>query len=80
MEDALERGVWPLLAHPGATRTVRHGPIRDALADEAAEWGADVLVVGSHSLPPMDRLLVGSVSDALLRQLPTSILLVPYPK
>ncbi len=80
VEEALERGVWPLVAHPGATRAVLHGPIRHALAEEAAEWEADVLVVGSHSLPPMDRLLLGSVSEALLRELPTSILVVPYPR
>ena len=78
VEEALERGVWPLVAHPGATRAVLHGPIRRALADEAAEWEADVLVVGSHSLAPVDRLLLGSVSDALLRELPTSVLVVPY--
>ena len=80
VEEALERGVWPLVTHPAATRAVLHGPIRGALADEAAEWEADVLVVGSHSLPPVDRLLLGSVSDSLLRELPTSILVVPYPK
>lgn len=80
VEETLERGVWPLISHPGATRTVRLGPIRGALADEAAEWEADVLVVGSHSLPPLDRLLLGSVSDSLLRELPTSVLVVPYPK
>lgn len=80
VEEALERGVWPLIAHPGATRAVLHGRILSALADEATEWEADVLVVGSHRLPPVDRLLLGSVSDALLRELPTSILVVPYPK
>jgi nucleotide-binding universal stress UspA family protein len=80
VEEALERGVWPLVTHPGATKAVLHGPIRHALAEEAAEWEADVLVVGSHSLPPVDRLLLGSVSDALLRELPTSVLVVPYPR
>lgn len=80
VEEALERGVWPLVTHPGATRAVLLGPIRSALAGEAAEWEADVLVVGSHSLPPLDRLLLGSVSDALLRELPTSILVVPHPR
>lgn len=80
VEQALERGVWPLVSRAGATRAVLEGPIRPTLAAEARDWDADVLVVGSHSLEPADRLLLGSVSDALLRELPASILVVPYPR
>ena len=41
------------------------GDPRSILLDEAKSWGADLLVVGSHGLHGLDRVLLGSVSEAV---------------
>ena len=35
------------------------------ILDEAAEWGADMIVVGSHGWRGVDRLMMGSVSESV---------------
>lgn len=41
------------------------GEPRAVLLDEAKSWGADLVVVGSHGLRGVDRVLLGSVSEAV---------------
>ena len=60
-------------------RVIRSGASEETLATEAGEWGADLLVVGSHGKGWVDRLLVGSTTERLLTHLPTSTLVVPAP-
>lgn len=47
----------------------RSGPLmgnpKVVILDEAAEWGADLIVVGSHGWRGFDRLMMGSVSEAV---------------
>ncbi|HEU5262307.1 MAG TPA: universal stress protein [Gemmatimonadales bacterium] len=76
----LESDVWPLLRMPGAEKSVRSGHAVVALAAEATEWQADLLVVGSHGKGWVDRLLLGTVTERLLDQLPVSLLVVPVHK
>lgn len=55
----------------------RHGAPARTIADEAADWGADVVVVGSHGKGLVDRVLLGSTTERLLSRLPTSVLVIP---
>jgi nucleotide-binding universal stress UspA family protein len=52
---------------------VRQGDPRTAIVDEATEWGADLIVVGSHGHTGLKRLLLGSVAQAVVAHAPCSV-------
>lgn len=52
------------------------GPVAETLA-EACEDGVDLLVVGSRGYGPLGRVLLGSVSTAILHKAPCPVLVVP---
>lgn len=59
---------------------VRTGvPAREAVA-EAGEWGAELVVVGTHGRGGASRVLLGSVAEAVVRDAPCSVLVVPSPQ
>ncbi len=74
-----ERCMEPLLEEVAAQAVLRRGHAADALAAEAAEWGADLVAVGAHGKGWVDRLLMGSTTERLLDQLPASLLVIPVP-
>lgn len=74
---ALERRVWPLFDGSPAEQVVREGPVAERIRDEALTWDADLVVVGSHGKGLGERLILGSVAERLLNDLPASLLVVP---
>ena len=76
-EELLTRDVWSLIRTPGVERIVRYGMAVKTILREVSEWGADLLVVGSHGKGWAERVLVGSVTERLLNRLPTSLIVVP---
>jgi nucleotide-binding universal stress UspA family protein len=52
---------------------VRDGDPRSAIVDEADEWGADLIVVGSHGRSGLTRWLLGSVAQAVVGHAPCSV-------
>jgi len=52
---------------------VRHGDPRSVIVDEATEWEADLIVVGSHGYTGLKRLLLGSVSQSVVAHAPCSV-------
>lgn len=50
--------------------------VSDMLIDAAAEWQADLLVVGTHGQRGIERFFVGSVAERLVRKGRRSLLLV----
>jgi nucleotide-binding universal stress UspA family protein len=76
-EDELDRSVWPLITYRGAEQLVRRGPVAATIAAAAAEWNADLVVVGTHGRGWVDRVLIGSVAEQLLNRLPASLLVIP---
>jgi nucleotide-binding universal stress UspA family protein len=52
---------------------VREGDPRSAIVDEAEEWGADLIVVGSHGRTGLTRWLLGSVAQAVVGHAPCSV-------
>lgn len=47
---------------------------------EASEFGADMIVVGSHGHSALHDLIAGSVADGVLRKAPCPVLVVPSPR
>jgi nucleotide-binding universal stress UspA family protein len=77
MEDQVAHTVWPLVQSPKAEKVTRYGTAVETILQEATDWPADLVVVGSHGKGWVDRLLIGSVTERLLNRLPTSLLVVP---
>jgi nucleotide-binding universal stress UspA family protein len=77
--ERVERDLWPLLPVPDQHKVIRRGPAVDTITQEAAAWRADVIVVGSHGRGWIDRLLIGSVTEDLLNNLPAAVLVIPVP-
>lgn len=59
-----------------AAPKVLEGYPRIAVAEYAKEWGADLVLVGSHGTSGLVRFLLGSVAQAALRQSPCSVEIV----
>jgi nucleotide-binding universal stress UspA family protein len=66
-------------AHFDVTPLVVEGDVRQAILDEAAAWPADLIVLGSHGRTGLSRLLLGSVSEAIVRHAPCSVEVVRDP-
>ncbi|HEY6223556.1 MAG TPA: universal stress protein [Gemmatimonadales bacterium] len=75
-DRVLRRRVWPVLGS-GAETLTREGTVAETIEREVREWGADLIVVGSHGKGWAERLILGSVTERLLRNLPCSLLVVP---
>jgi len=54
---------------------LQHVP--EAIVDAAIEWRADLLVLGTHGRKGVERLLLGSVADGVVRHSPMPVLLMP---
>ncbi|MHC1625806.1 MAG: universal stress protein [Methanoculleaceae archaeon] len=66
---AVEEGV----AHSGF---IRQGHAGSEILNLAREEGADLIVVGSHGKSEVDRLLLGSVSEHVVRHSPITTMVV----
>jgi nucleotide-binding universal stress UspA family protein len=52
---------------------IREADPRSAIVDEASEWGADLIVMGSHGRTGLKRLLLGSVAGSVVSHAPCSV-------
>ena len=58
------------------THFVEEGDAREVILDYAEQWPADLIVVGSHGRKGMNRFLMGSVSEAVVRHAQCSVEIV----
>ncbi|HYL09557.1 MAG TPA: universal stress protein [Candidatus Acidoferrales bacterium] len=71
--DTLRRAGWKV------STAVETGDPKSSILDQAKEWKADLIVVGSHGRRGLDRFLLGSVSEAVARHARCSIEIVRIP-
>lgn len=62
------------------TIEIMKGPPEKQIVELAEEWGADLIVVGSHGRGFWKRAWLGSVSDAVVHRAHCSVLVVRRPK
>ncbi|GAA4356278.1 hypothetical protein GCM10023165_49190 [Variovorax defluvii] len=56
------------------------GSVHQRVLDEAAQWPADVIVIGTHGRRGVGRVVMGSSAEQILRASPVPVLLVRAPK
>lgn len=75
--SVMERAVAKLSAALGPDIEVKGevvtGAAKRVILDEAEKWKADLIVLGSHGYPAWERLLLGSVSQAVVSHAKCSV-------
>jgi nucleotide-binding universal stress UspA family protein len=56
---------------------VREGDVADTILEAAKEIFADIIVIGSHSQKWLENVLLGSITEKVIRNTPTPLLIVP---
>lgn len=59
---------------------VRGGFAAEEIISEAKEWGADLIIVGTHGRKGVSRFLLGSVAESVAAHAPCSVTVVKHPK
>lgn len=79
----LENALTKLKASPDkklkVTGEVIQGSPRQEIVEKAEQWGADLIVMGSRGLGAWNRLLLGSVSNAVVHHAKCSVEIVRRP-
>jgi nucleotide-binding universal stress UspA family protein len=76
-EEQAAAEVWPLIRREGTERELEIGSPGRMLSEHSRSWHADLLVVARHDRGWLSRAALGSVTEQLLDELPTSMLVVP---
>lgn len=58
---------------------VEGGDVRETIIESAERWHADLVVLGSRGHAGMERLLLGSVAESVVRHAKCSVLVVRMP-
>ena len=53
--------------------------VSEAIVDDARSWGADIIVLGTHGRRGIERVMVGSDAEQVVRASPVPVLLVRHP-
>lgn len=81
--EASKRMVDTIVAKFGkdisVTNFTEFGDTADGIIEASNEFNADVIVVGTHSRSGLDRLLMGSVAEHVVRHATIPVLVVPLP-
>jgi nucleotide-binding universal stress UspA family protein len=65
------------LGDPSIKTLVKDGDSGDAIIDAAKNLGVDIIVLGSHSRRGLDKILMGSVAEKVLRRSKIPLFIIP---
>jgi nucleotide-binding universal stress UspA family protein len=78
LRTALNDFVQPIAGDAAVTLRLRHGTAaRRPIVREADEIDADLLIIGSHGRSGLERFLLGSTSDSIVKTATCPVLVVP---
>ena len=72
--------VRPVNPRIPVTHVLLDGDPADEISRYAADAGIDVIVIGTHGRTGVDRLVMGSVAERVMREAPCSVLVVKLPR
>jgi len=78
-ETLIERTIKKLAGGLEVTHFNEYGNTADGIIDCSKEFKADLIVIGTHSRTGLDRLLMGSVAEHVVRHSEIPVLVVPFP-
>ncbi len=76
LQDAVDAARSGGVAAEGALYEGLTVSVPDVILADAAKWGADLIVMGTHGRSGFLRMVVGSVAHAIVRASPVPVLLV----
>jgi nucleotide-binding universal stress UspA family protein len=78
MQQALHRAAAKFASHPElqVDTQMRDGSVHRGLLEAIKEFGADLVIAGSHGANALERFVLGSVSHALVTHAPCSVEIV----
>ena len=76
-ENVVERAIKKFAAGMQVTHFSDYGSTSDGIISCSKEFGADLIVIGTHSRTGLDRLLMGSVAEHVVRHATVPVLVVP---
>ncbi|MBD1394080.1 universal stress protein [Mucilaginibacter glaciei] len=76
-ENIIERTIKNYAGDLEVTHFNEFGSTADGILSCAKEFNADLIVIGTHSRSGIDRLLMGSVAESVIRHSEVPVLVVP---
>jgi nucleotide-binding universal stress UspA family protein len=77
-ENIVERIIKQYAGDMQVTHFTEYGSTADGIIDCSKEFSADLIVIGTHSRSGLDRLLMGSVAEHVVRHSEVPVLVVPF--
>ncbi|MCR8561934.1 universal stress protein [Mucilaginibacter sp. BJC16-A38] len=77
-ENIIEHTIKQLAGDLQVTHLTGYGSTADGIIECGKEFGADLIVIGTHSRTGFDRFLMGSVAEHVVRHSEVPVLVVPF--
>jgi len=76
-ENVIERTIKKLGEGLHVTQFTEYGSTAEGILERSRQFNADLVVLGTHSRTGLDRLLMGSVAEHVVRHSEVPVLVVP---
>jgi nucleotide-binding universal stress UspA family protein len=76
-ENIIDRTIKKFAGDMPVTHFTEYGQTADGIVTCSKEFKADLIVIGTHSRTGIDRLLMGSVAEHVIRHAEVPVLVVP---